>query len=164
MAALSSGTVAPQLTLKDLSGKSVSLAGVLTNGPALVAFFKVGCPTCQFTLPFLQRLYETYGGSNFAFFGISQDSPGDTRQFMHHFGIKFPMLIDDHGYAASKAYGLTNVPTIFWINPDGKIHISSSGFSKNDLEKISSEAALATRNAAKPLFRPGEVVPAFKPG
>jgi len=164
MAALSPGAVAPQLALKDLSGKSVSLADVLANGPALVAFFKVGCPTCQFTFPFLQRLYETYGGPNFAFFGISQDSPADTRQFMHHFGIKLPMLIDDHGYSASKAYGLTNVPTLFWINPDGKIQASSSGFSRQDLEKISSEVALATRKAAEPLFRPGEVVPSYKPG
>ncbi len=164
MAALSPGTIAPQLTLKDLGGKPVSLADVLTNGPALVAFFKVGCPTCQFTFPFLQRLYESYGGPNFAFFGVSQDSAGDTRQFMHHFGVKFPMLLDDHGYSASKAYGLTNVPTMFWINPDGKIHISSSGFSKDDLEKLSAEAALATGNAAKPVFRHGEVVPNFKPG
>lgn len=164
MAVLSSGAVAPQLMLKDLGGNSVSLADVLGNGPAIVAFFKVGCPTCQFTFPFVQRLYETYGGPNFAFLGISQDSPADTRQFMHHFGIKLPMLIDDHGYSASKAYGLTNVPTLFWINQDGKIHASSSGFSKSDLEKIASEVALATGKAAEPLFRPGEVVPSYKPG
>ncbi len=164
MAALASGTVAPQFALKDLGGKPVSLADVLLNGPALVVFFKVGCPTCQFTFPFVQRLYETYGGSSFAFLGISQDSASDTRAFMHHLGIKLPMLLDDHGYSASKAYGLTNVPTLFWINPDGKIHLSSSGFSKSDLEKLSAEVALATGNTAKPLFRPGEVVPNYKPG
>jgi peroxiredoxin len=164
MAALSPGAVAPQWTLKDLTGKSVSLADVLINGPALLVFFKTNCPTCQLTMPFIQRLSEMYGALNLPILAVSQNRPSNTREFMHHFGIKLPMLIDDDGYSASKAYGLTNVPTIFWVNPDGKIHFSSSGFCKDDLEKISAEVALATGNAAKPLFRPGEVVPSYKPG
>lgn len=164
MEALESGATAPQFALKGVDGKSASLAGVLNGGPALVAFFKVGCPTCQFTLPFLQRLHETYGGAGLSVLGISQDDSTDTRAFMQEFGIRFPVLLDDRGYAASKAYGLANVPSLFWINPDGKIHATSVGFAKGELEKISAEAALATGKAAKPLFRPGEKIPEFKPG
>jgi peroxiredoxin len=164
MAALVSGAVAPEFTLKDVDGKPVSLTDALKNAPVLVAFFKVSCPTCQLTMPFIQRLYEAYGGSKVAIFGVSQDGGADTREFMQEFGVRLPMLIDDQGYAASKAYGLTNVPSLFWINPDGKIHISSVGFSKKDLEKISAEAALATGKPAKSIFRLGEKVPEFKAG
>lgn len=164
MPALAPGAVAPEIALNDLNGKPASLADALKTGPAVVAFFKISCPTCQFTLPFLQRLYESYRGSNLTFLGISQDSSSDTRQFMAEFGIKFRVLIDDRGYAASKAYGLTNVPTVFWIDPDGKIQAASVGFSKVDLEKISADAALTTGKEAKSPFRSGERVPEFKPG
>jgi peroxiredoxin len=164
MATLMPGTIAPRIALKDTNGQSESLAEALKDGPALLAFFKVSCPTCQLTLPFLQRLYEAYGGSNVAIFGISQDNPSDTREFMREFGIRLPVLIDEPGYPASKAYGLTNVPSLFWIKPDGKIHLVSIGFSKGDLENISSAAALAAEKEEKPLFRLGEKVPEFKSG
>jgi hypothetical protein len=74
------------------------------------------------------------------------------------------MLVDERGYPASNEYGLTNVPTLFLIAPDGKIKVSSVGFTKSDLERIASEAARATGTTAGPLFKPGEVVPDHKPG
>ncbi|HVB85768.1 MAG TPA: TlpA disulfide reductase family protein [Candidatus Dormibacteraeota bacterium] len=164
MPALTPGAIAPQFELKDTSGKTVSLGEVLKNGPVVVAFFKVACPTCQLTFPFLQRMFESYGTPNLAFLGVSQNSPAETRAFMERFGTRFPVLIEERGYATSNAYGLTNVPTIFWINPDRKIHLSSVGFSKNDLERIFSEASAAAGEQPSPLFRPGEKVPDFKPG
>jgi peroxiredoxin len=164
MAALTAGMKAPAISLKDTEGKTASLAEALKKGPVLAAFFKVNCPTCQFTFPFLERLYEMYGGANVTFLGISQNDGRDTREFMREFGTKFPILIDEHGYPASNKYGLTNVPTLFWIAPDGKIQVASVGFGKSDLEKIAAEAARATGKPARPLFRPGEVVPDYKPG
>ena len=164
MGVLTPGTTAPAISLKDSDDRSVSLAESLKNGPVLAVFFKVSCPTCQFTFPFLERLYEMYGGPTFAFLGVSQDGPGDTRGFMREFGVKFPVLIDERGYPASNQYGLTQVPTLFLIAPDGKIKISAVGFSKADLQDIAAQAARATGTAAGPLFKPGEVVPDYKPG
>jgi peroxiredoxin len=164
MAALTPGATAPAISLKDSDGKTVLLAEALKKGPVLAVFFKVSCPTCQFTFPFLERLYEMYGGPHFTFLGISQDGAGDTREFMREFAIKFPVLIDDRGYPASNQYGLTNVPTLFLIAPDGKIKISAVGFSKADLQDIAAQAARVTGTAAGPLFKPGEVVPDYKPG
>ncbi|MDE3109414.1 MAG: TlpA family protein disulfide reductase [Acidobacteriota bacterium] len=164
MAALLSGTVAPEFSLKGVDGKSVSLAETLKNGPALVAFFKVSCPTCQFALPFIQRLHEAYGGANVAFLAVSQDAAADTREFMAEFGLKLPVLLDNDGYVASKSYGLTNVPSLFWIDSDGRVQISSVGFSKADLEKVSAEAARAAGKPVKSIFRLGERIPEFKAG
>jgi hypothetical protein len=83
---------------------------------------------------------------------------------MKEFGIKFSMLIDKDGFAASNRYGITNVPTLFLISPDGKIQVTSVGFAKADLESIAAEAARATGTPAKPLFKPAEVIPEYKPG
>jgi len=164
MAALEPGATAPAISLKDTDGKTASLAEALKKGPVVAAFFKVSCPVCQFAFPFLERLHEMYGGPGLTLFGISQDEARDTRDFMKEFGVKFPVLIDDRGYPASNHYGLTNVPSVFLISPDGKIKTSSVGFSKADLESIAAQAARATGKPAKPLFRPGEVVPDYKPG
>src|ERR1700733_13833097 len=136
MAALSAGAKAPEFALQSADGKKASLADALKKGPVVAAFFKVSCPTCQFTAPFLERLHEAYGGEHFTLWGISQDDAADTREFNQEFEIEFPTLIDDNGYRVSNQYGITNVPTLFLIAPDGKIQESSADFSKKKLNVL----------------------------
>lgn len=164
MPKLQAGMLAPAFTLADGEGKNYSLADAVKNGSVLAAFFKISCPVCQFTFPFLQRIYEAYGNSQVSIWGISQDNPADTRRFLQEFGVKFPALIDASGYKVSNQYGLTNVPSIFLIEPDGKIRIASTGFAKRDLESIASEIAKSAGRPVQPLFRLGEKVPDHRPG
>jgi hypothetical protein len=49
------------------------------------------------------------------------------------------------------------VPTLFLVEPDGAISLTSEGFVKADLESIAARAAL-------PIFRATESVPAWKAG
>jgi peroxiredoxin len=164
MAALSAGAKAPAFALESAVGTKASLADALKKGPVVAAFLKVSCPTCQFTAPFLERLHESYGGEKFTLWGISQDDAADTREFCREFEVEFPALIDENGYLVSNQYGITNVPTVFLIAPDGKIQESCVGFSKKDLEKMAAAAARATGTAPTAFFKPGEVIPDFKPG
>jgi len=162
---LPAGEPAPPIELKDTKGREVALESALKRGPVVAAFFKVNCPTCQFTFPFLERMYETYGGDGFSFLGISQNDARDTQEFAQEFGVKFPLLIDEEStFPASNAYGITNVPSIFLISQDGKILERTVGFGKRELENMAREAARATNRPATSLFRPGEVVPDHKPG
>jgi peroxiredoxin len=164
MGALTAGKSAPAISLKTTDGQRLSLADALKRGPVLAAFFKVNCPTCQFTMPFIERISAAYSGQNFTVMGISQNDAADSKDFMQHFGVKFPVLIDDSGYPISNRYGLTNVPTLFLISSDGKIQSTSVGFTKADIQTIAAEAARANGKSATPLFKPGEVVPEHKPG
>ena len=164
MPKVQTGVTAPAFALGGVNGQSYALADALKKGPVLAAFFKVSCPVCQFTFPFLERLYETYGDTKVTFWGISQDKAADTREFLNEFGVKFPSLIDADGYAVSKQYGLTNVPSIFLIQPDGKVHTASVGFAKRDLETIGAELAKVSGKAPQPVFLPGENVPDYRPG
>ena len=160
------GNTAPGFSLKALDGSEFSLSKSLERGLVVAAFFKVSCPVCQFTFPFLERLRKRYGGEGVIFLGISQDDARDTKEFAKEFGTTFPMLLDEKqkGYPVSNAYGLTSVPTIFLIETDGTVKISCMGFDKKDLESIA--AALAERKKIAPaaLFRPDESIPANKPG
>jgi len=61
-------------------------------------FFKVSCPVCQFTFPFLERLHKRYGGDGVTFLGISQDDARATQNFAKEYGVTFPLLLDESGY------------------------------------------------------------------
>ena len=158
------GKTAPSFSLNALDGKQYSLDSLLARGPVVLAFFKISCPVCQFTFPFLQRLAERFAGTNVPVIGISQDDARNTKEFNREYGVTFPTLIDEAGYPASNAYGLTNVPTIFLIDSDGTVKVSCMGFDKAALEKIAAELTKQQKISAAPLFRPDEVVPAYKPG
>ena len=80
------------------------------------------------------------------------------------FDVEFPTLIDEKGYPVSNQYGITNVPTVFLIAPDGTIQESSVGFSKKDFEQIAAAAARAASTLPTAFFKPGEVIPDLKPG
>ena len=159
------GNTAPGFSLKALDNKEYSLDSLMERGPIVAAFFKISCPVCQFTFPFLERLYKRYGGDGVTILGISQDDARATTKFAKEYGITFPILIDDEdGYVVSNGYGLTNVPTIFLIDADGTVKVSSMGFDKKDLEKIAAELSERKKISLAPLFRPDEVIPANKPG
>ncbi len=165
MSALSTGTLAPDFTLSAMDGKQFSLKEALAQGPVLAVFFKISCPVCQFAFPFLERIYKAYGNKNLTIVGISQNDKKDTAAFLKEYGVTFPVLLDDtNSYPVSNAYGLTNVPSIFWIGQDGEIEISSVGWLRNEIEEINQKAATTTTSALRPMFRPGENVPEFRAG
>lgn len=165
MTALASGARAPNVELKTLDGKPFSLQQELTHGPVILAFFKVSCPTCQYALPFLDRLYKAYGHKGVKLVGVSQNDAKETAEFNKQFGITFPVLLDDtKRYPASNAFGLTNVPSIFWIAQDGEIEVSSVGWLKADFQLINRKIAEAGKVPAAVVFKPSDDVRDFRAG
>ncbi|HXN47274.1 MAG TPA: TlpA disulfide reductase family protein [Bryobacteraceae bacterium] len=151
---LPAGAHAPAFQLPDLGGTERTLAGIVANGPALLAFFKVSCPVCQYTFPFLERLHQ--GAVQIV--GISQDKAGATEEFCREFGVTFTTLLDDpRNYAVSNAFAIANVPSLFLIEADGSVSESESGFSRRILETVGERAGVS-------VFLPGESVPASRPG
>ncbi len=165
MSALESESAAPEISLPILGGGSFSLSEARKQGPVALAFFKISCPVCQMAFPYFERLHQAFRGKNVQVIGISQDSAADTAAFAKEFGITFPIALDDtKKYPASNAYGLTNVPTLFLISPDGKIKVSAVGWSRDDLHRVSDEFAAATGSEKKEIVHASDDVPFFKPG
>ncbi len=165
MAALTTGTKAPEFELKTLDGKRFTLRDELAGRAVVLAFFKVSCPTCQYTFPFLERIHKAYGDKNVKLLGVSQNDAKETAAFARQFGVTFPILLDEtEKYPVSNAYGLTNVPTIFWIAQDGEIELSSVGWMKKDFEAIAGKMAEAEKIAPVLMFKPGEDIRDFRAG
>ena len=165
MTALAAGAKAPEFELKTSDGKRFSLSTELAHGPVVLVFFKVSCPTCQYALPFLERLHKAYKNKGVTLVGVSQNDANETAAFCKDFGITFPMLLDDtRRYPVSNAYGLTNVPTIFWIAEDGEIEVSSVGWVKADFEQVNRKMAEIGKTTPAAVFRSGEDVRDFRAG
>jgi len=165
MAALSAGTKAPEFELAAMDGSKFFLQDALNQGPVLAVFFKISCPVCQYALPFYERIYKANGSGNVSIVGISQNEKRDTAEFAKRYGITFPILLDDtKTFPVSNAYGLTNVPTSFWIAQDGEIETSSVGWVRQEFEEIVRKAAAANGGTPKPVFQPTEQIADFRAG
>lgn len=156
---LKEGQQAPEFTLSSSTGEQQSLAEILASGPAVVSFFKVSCPVCQYTFPFLERLHQEAAPASLRLIGISQDDAAATAAFLREYGVSFPVLLDeqDAGYAVSNSFEITVVPSTFLVEPDGRISWTLDGFARKDLEQ------LGERVGASP-FRPDEYVAEWKSG
>src|SRR4051812_5621389 len=75
---LDPGSRAPDFLLPRLDDGVSTLRELIAAGPALLVFFKVTCPVCQMTLPFLERIHAA---RKLAIHGISQDDDADTIEF-----------------------------------------------------------------------------------
>ena len=164
MSTVTVGQKAPHFELAGTDGKRHGLEQALGRGPVLVAFFKVECPTCQYTFPFLERLYQQFRTQGVQIWGISQDDARDSQRFAKEYGVTFPVLIDDYPYKVSRAYGLQYVPTLFLIAPDGRVKLASDGFAKADLLEMQKSLAKHFSITPPALFHASDRVPEFKPG
>ena len=155
-ALLAAGATVPDFELRDLEGQAHRFSAMNADVPVLLAVFKASCPTCQLTLPFLDRLGQ---GTKLRVVPVSQDEPDTTRAFLHRFGVTLPVLLDpaSGGYAVSNAFGVAYVPSLFLVEPGGRVSFSSEGFSKRELLALGERAGIAP-------FREGENVPEAKSG
>ena len=123
---LEAGAAAPDLLLRKAGGGEESLRG----GRLLLAFFKISCPVCQYTLPYLNRVPR-----GVAVRGVSQNDEKDTLDFVRHYRLKFPILLDseDDRFPASNGFGITYVPTLFLLEPEGRIGRVIEGWNRQEM-------------------------------
>ncbi len=152
---LAAGAKAPDFTLEDMSGRKHAFGEVISAGPIVIVLYKISCPVCQMTLPYLERIPQ----ASLQVIAISQNDAPETRRFQEKFGVKIPMLLDREaaGYPASNAFGISHVPSIFLVERDSVISLSSEGFVKRDLDVLGKRAGIE-------IFRPHENVPEWKAG
>jgi peroxiredoxin len=163
MAILEVGALASHFTLLGLDGREYSLPGSLEGRPALLAFCKTSCGTCDLAFPYLNRLREAYP-DGWHLWAISQDPPDRSSDYARKHGLSYPVLIDAPEFATSRLYDPPATPTLFLIEPGGRIEYTTHGFSKEDVNKIAEMIArrldvepvvIAPENDGNPPFKPG---------
>jgi peroxiredoxin len=111
-------------------------------------------------------MWQAHKTEAVSFLGISQDSLADTKAFIQRYGVTFPVVLDEAPrYIASNAYKLTNVPTIYLIDRQGGIQVSSVGWLRKEIEEINLKLSMMdAAEQSRPIFKPGEDIAEFKAG
>lgn len=119
---------APDFELTALGGGTVKLSEH-KGKPVLLAFWGVGCPPCRAEAPHLSSLVNdpiNYPGLVVLAVNSWDEPKQDVARFVKDQQLKQHVLLDGSGVAAQ--YGVTSVPTVFWINKDGVIVDLEIGF------------------------------------
>ncbi|MCK4660816.1 MAG: TlpA family protein disulfide reductase [Phycisphaerae bacterium] len=128
--------VAVDFTLKDLSGKDVSLSA-FKGQPVLLSFWAVQCGACRVEAPHLSALQKKYGGRGLIVLAINawNEPRAEVARYVRSNQLKHRILLDG-AEVGSKGYGIRSLPTCFWIDRTGMIVHRLSGFSRHDLKRM----------------------------
>jgi len=111
------------VTLPDTNGKE-HLVGAPVEGRAAVLFFAgVECPACQYYLPRVIELCQSYQTKGIAFYAVysnALDKPSDIAKQATACQAPFPFLLDPDQEAAD-AFHVVTTPTAVLIDSQGKV-------------------------------------------
>ena len=162
---LEPGSIAPEFELLTPEGAPLNLTDSIRSGPLALVFYKSSCSTCQFTFPFIQKMFQGLtSDSQPRIWGISQDENEETRNFRDEYKLEFPIGVDDHPYAISSAYELRFVPTLYLIDQQRRVRIADFGFSKLALRSIAHELADWLGCVPPSVFSDDDGLPERRPG
>jgi peroxiredoxin len=125
---------APQLTLTDLEGKTVSLADY-AGYVILVNNWATWCPPCRDEMPILQAYYQDYQAKGFVLIGIEAgDSVAEVSAFVQQYRLTFPIWLDEQNQALH-AFANYALPNSYLIDRQGMVVMGWTGaLSRHALE------------------------------
>jgi thiol-disulfide isomerase/thioredoxin len=129
-----SADAAPDFTLQDMNGKTVSLSS-FKGKVVIIDFWATWCPPCRAAIPGLERLYKAYNTKGLVVLGISVDEGGWdlVKEFETGLGVTYPVLkgTDD----VSVKYLVRSIPMLVITDRAGKVRKRFIGMmSEEDLE------------------------------
>lgn len=131
------GSKAPEWTLPDTTGASLSLAD-LKGRIVVLDFWYIGCPPCVRSMPKLAKLHERFSRQGVVFMGINTtDEPAKALEFVRRKGFNYSFAFN--GRSVADAYKVSAFPTMFVVGKDGTINFVHEG-DGDDLEKVLEEA------------------------
>lgn len=96
---------APDFTLNDKDGNSVSLSDFLGKKVVIYFYPKDNTPGCTRQACAFANLYDEFRRKGVEVIGISKDSPASHQKFAEKNGLPF-VLLSDPGLEVIKAYGV----------------------------------------------------------
>ncbi len=140
-------TLAPDFTLKTLDEKEITLSK-LKGKPILLDFWATWCGPCRESIPHLISLYNAYREKGTEVIGISMDKGEIERvkNFVKSMNIPYPIAIASSEVV--QKYRVTNLPTTFIIDREGKIREKIVGFNTKIAQRM--KTILDELNSEKP--------------
>lgn len=129
------GKPAPDFTLQDLEGNTVTLSELKGN-VVLLDFWATWCGPCVMAMPHIDKLHQEYKDKAVKVYAVNQREGRDKIEpFLKSKKLSLPVLLDANA-DVGKAYGVRGIPTTVLIGKDGVIRKVMVGFDPNADEAI----------------------------
>ncbi len=131
---------APDFTLRDINGASVSLAD-FKGKVVVMSFWATWCGPCKEEMPHLQAMYNEKKDAGLVVLSISTDdarSASKVKPYIAKMGYNFPVLLDKESTVIATNNPSKTVPFTVVVDRAGQVNKKISGFNPGD------EKALAT--------------------
>jgi thiol-disulfide isomerase/thioredoxin len=116
------GQEAPDFTLKNLAGKSVSLKDFRGEKVVVLDFWASWCAPCLRAIPELNRIQKDYDGKNVQVLGINVGQrPTAVLSVKKKYMVKYPILLDLNGNVAKEEYRVRGIPNLILVDKDGVV-------------------------------------------
>jgi peroxiredoxin len=145
------GELAPEFTLPDANGSTVSSRALLAKGPLVVSFYRgVWCPYCNMDLQALQAALPEIEKRGASLVAISPQTQANSRRSMRDNRVTFPILSDAHNEVAA-AFGLR------FRLPDYLVDVYKNTF-RNDLAVINGDDSWTLPMPARFVINPNGTI------
>jgi len=117
---------APDFTLRDAGGGTVSLSGYRGN-LLLLNFWATWCGPCREEMPSMEQLSRNFGGQGFTILAVNQkESAAQVTKYMKTHGLNFSAPLDLDG-RVNTAYRVYGIPVTYLIDGGGNAIGMKSG-------------------------------------
>lgn len=128
--------IAADFNVLDINRNTVSLKQ-LKGKYAILDFWATWCGPCMEKMPALVRISSQYPEDKLAFVSISKDS--DTLKYTkarERLPATWKYIYGNNENIISKIYGVTGIPVIYLIDPEGKIIFKCKGGAPEEYTKL----------------------------
>lgn len=113
------GDVAPDLELPDVDGTTHAFSELAGRKRVLVTW--ASWCGCRHELAAWQAIQDELGPEGLSIYSVALDAkPEDSRPWVEAASPEYPVVVDT-AHVTAERYGITNVPSVVWVDEDGTV-------------------------------------------
>ncbi len=135
------GAAAPDLTVKDIAGNTITLSS-LKGRRVILDLWATWCPPCKMEIPHFVKLRDMYDSNDLVIIGISREDERTVASFGDKNRINYLLVAEKN--LPSPYTDVVSIPTTFFIDRKGIIRNVATGY--QDFESLNSFVAALDSN------------------